>query len=115
MTSGDGAQLVAEGSNGLSRDEMAGMFRRMALVRRMEQELRRLHRERRTRGPIHRRDGQEAAGIGAGLALAVGHALAHQAHGRGSGEAATLFSGCVPACLMTTRQRGRVTRWRCST
>ena len=158
MTSGDGAQLPAGASNGPSLDEMAGMLGRMVLVRRLEEELGRLHREGRTRGPIHRCDGQEAAGIaataalrpgdtatsthrghahyigkgldprrviaeifgratgygggraghmliadaghgmlggnaiiGAGLAIAVGHALAHQAHGKG--DVAMCFFG----------------------
>jgi len=154
----DGAQHAAAAGNRPSLDEMAGMFGRMVLVRRMEEELGRLHREGRTRGPIHRCDGQEAAGIGAtavlrpsdtvtsthrghahyigkgldprrviaeifgratgygggraghmliadaghgmlggnaiigaGLAIAVGHALAHQAHGKG--DVAMCFFG----------------------
>ena len=154
----DRIQLSPETSNRPSLDEMAEMFRRMVLVRRLEEELGRLHRDGRTRGPIHRCDGQEAAGvgatavlrpldtitsthrghahyigkgldprrviaeifgratgygggraghmliadaangvlggnaiIGAGTALAVGHALAHQAHGRG--DVAMCFLG----------------------
>lgn len=45
------------------------MYRRMVLVRRLEEELGRLHKEGRTRGPIHRCDGQEAVGVGATAAL----------------------------------------------
>lgn len=45
------------------------MFRRMVLVRRLEEALGRLHREGRTRGPIHRCDGQEAVGIAATAVL----------------------------------------------
>jgi pyruvate dehydrogenase E1 component alpha subunit len=49
--------------------ELREAYRRMVLVRRLEEELGRLHREGRTRGPIHRCDGQEAVGIGATAAL----------------------------------------------
>jgi len=49
--------------------ELREMYRRMVLVRRLEEELGRLHAEGRTRGPIHRCDGQEAVGIGATAAL----------------------------------------------
>lgn len=49
--------------------ELREMYRRMVLVRRLEEELGRLHKEGRTRGPIHRCDGQEAVGIGATAAL----------------------------------------------
>jgi acetoin:2,6-dichlorophenolindophenol oxidoreductase subunit alpha len=52
-----------------SSDEMARMFHRMVLVRRLEEALGRLHREGRTRGPIHRCDGQEATGVGATAVL----------------------------------------------
>lgn len=154
----DGVEELHAGSNQPSLALMVEMFRRMVLVRRMEEALGRLHREGRTRGPIHRCDGQEAVGvgatamlratdtvtsthrghahyigkgldprrvlaeifgrstgygqgraghmlvadaahgvlggnaiIGAGLAIAVGHALAHEAHGRG--DVAVCFFG----------------------
>jgi pyruvate dehydrogenase E1 component alpha subunit len=41
------------------------MHRRMIVVRRMEEKLGELHKQGKTRGPIHRCDGQEAVGIGA--------------------------------------------------
>lgn len=45
------------------------MHRRMILVRRLEEALGDLHKAGKTRGPIHRCDGQEAVGIGATAAL----------------------------------------------
>ena len=50
-------------------DEMLLMYRRMVLVRGLEERLGALHREGRTRGPIHRCDGQEAVGVGATFLL----------------------------------------------
>jgi acetoin:2,6-dichlorophenolindophenol oxidoreductase subunit alpha len=41
------------------------MYRRIVLVRRLEEGLGVLHKQGKTRGPIHRCDGQEAVGIGA--------------------------------------------------
>lgn len=52
-----------------SQAELREMYRRMVVVRRLEEELGRLHKEGRTRGPIHRCDGQEAVGVGATAAL----------------------------------------------
>ncbi len=45
------------------------MHRRMLLVRHLEEALGELHKAGKTRGPIHRCDGQEAVGIGATAAL----------------------------------------------
>src|SRR5690606_1412372 len=45
------------------------MYRRMVLTRRLEEQLGSLHKQDKTRGPIHRCDAQEAVGIGAGAAL----------------------------------------------
>lgn len=45
------------------------MWRRMIVARRIEEVLGRLHKAGKTRGPIHRCDGQEAVGIGAAAAL----------------------------------------------
>ncbi len=45
------------------------MHRRMILTRRLEESLGELHKAGKTRGPIHRCDGQEAIGIGATAAL----------------------------------------------
>jgi pyruvate dehydrogenase E1 component alpha subunit len=50
-------------------DAYLEMYRRMVLVRRMEEKLGELHKAGKTRGPIHRCDGQEAVGIGAAAAL----------------------------------------------
>jgi acetoin:2,6-dichlorophenolindophenol oxidoreductase subunit alpha len=51
--------------NAPSLDEIAELYRRMKVVRLLEEAIGRLHKEGRTRGPIHRCDGQEAVGIGA--------------------------------------------------
>ena len=45
------------------------MYRKMIVVRRLEEGLGRLHKEGKTRGPIHRCDGQEAIGIAATAVL----------------------------------------------
>jgi pyruvate dehydrogenase E1 component alpha subunit len=45
------------------------MHRRMVLTRLLEERLGVLHKAGRTRGPIHRCDGQEAVGVGAAMAL----------------------------------------------
>lgn len=52
-----------------SPDAHLEMFRRMCLVRELEEELGRQHKQGRTRGPIHRCDGQEAVGVGVTAAL----------------------------------------------
>lgn len=51
--------------NSPSIDEQIEMYRRMIVVRRLEEGLGALHKEGRTRGPIHRCDGQEAVGVAA--------------------------------------------------
>lgn len=51
--------------NSPSLDEQIEMYRKMILVRRLEEEFGALAKEGRTRGPIHRCDGQEAVGVGA--------------------------------------------------
>jgi acetoin:2,6-dichlorophenolindophenol oxidoreductase subunit alpha len=52
-----------------SVDEHLEIYRKMLLVRHLEQGLGALHKEGRTRGPIHRCDGQEAVGVGVTAAL----------------------------------------------
>lgn len=51
--------------NSPSIAEQVEMYRKMIVVRRLEEGLGALHKEGRTRGPIHRCDGQEAVGVGA--------------------------------------------------
>lgn len=51
--------------NSPSIDEQVEMYRKMHVVRQLEEQLGALHKEGRTRGPIHRCDGQEAVGVGA--------------------------------------------------
>lgn len=48
-----------------SIDEQLEMYRKMIIVRRLEEGLGALHKEGKTRGPIHRCDGQEAVGVAA--------------------------------------------------
>ena len=48
-----------------SLDDQVEMYRKMIVVRRLEEGLGVLHKEGKTRGPIHRCDGQEAVGVGA--------------------------------------------------
>ncbi len=57
--------------NSPSLDEQVEMYRRMVAVRQMEEVLGRLHKEGKTRGPIHRCDGQEAVGVGATAMLSA--------------------------------------------
>lgn len=55
----------AQTKNTPSPDDHLEMYRKMVAVRRMEEKLGELHKLGRTRGPIHRCDGQEAVGVGA--------------------------------------------------
>lgn len=68
--------------NSPSPEEHLEMFRRMALVRELEEELGRRHKRGETRGPIHRCDGQEAVGIGVTAALETGDKVTttHRGH-----------------------------------
>jgi acetoin:2,6-dichlorophenolindophenol oxidoreductase subunit alpha len=52
-------------TNRPSTDEHVEMYRKMLLVRAIEEQLGALHKQGKTRGPIHRCDGQEAVGVGA--------------------------------------------------
>lgn len=58
------------------------IYRRMLLVRHLEESLGALHKEGRTRGPIHRCDGQEAVGVAATAALELGDKVTttHRGH-----------------------------------
>ncbi|QPC42910.1 thiamine pyrophosphate-dependent dehydrogenase E1 component subunit alpha [Kaustia mangrovi] len=56
--------------NAPSVDDQLEMFRKMVVVRHMEETLGELHKAGKTRGPIHRCDGQEAVGVGATAMLA---------------------------------------------
>ncbi len=51
--------------NSPSLDDQLEMYRKMVLVRQLEESLGELHKQGKTRGPIHRCDGQEAVGVGA--------------------------------------------------
>lgn len=48
-----------------SVEELLEIYRKMVVVRRIEEKLGDLHKEGKTRGPLHRCDGQEAVGVGA--------------------------------------------------
>ncbi|MEE4118920.1 MAG: thiamine pyrophosphate-dependent dehydrogenase E1 component subunit alpha [Paracoccaceae bacterium] len=57
-------------ANTPSDEDMLEMHRRMVLTRHLEEKLGEMHKAGRTRGPIHRCDGQEAVGVGATAAMA---------------------------------------------
>ncbi|ODN71225.1 thiamine pyrophosphate-dependent dehydrogenase E1 component subunit alpha [Methylobrevis pamukkalensis] len=52
-------------ANAPSIEEHLEIFRKMVVVRRLEEALREMHRQGKTRGPIHCCDGQEAVGVAA--------------------------------------------------
>jgi TPP-dependent pyruvate/acetoin dehydrogenase alpha subunit len=64
-----GIRLEAAVKNTPSVEDHLEIYRKMLLVRRLEEGLGALHKQGRTRGPIHRCDGQEAVGVGATAAL----------------------------------------------
>lgn len=68
--------------NSPSIEEKIEMYRKMIVVRRLEELLGELHKEGKTRGPIHRCDGQEAVGIGATAMLEADDLIAstHRGH-----------------------------------
>lgn len=65
-----------------SIDEHLEMHRRMAITRRLEERLGELQKAGKTRGPIHRCDGQEAVGVGATAMLTASDTIAstHRGH-----------------------------------
>lgn len=56
-------------TNSPSLETRLEMHRRMVMTRQLEERLGEMHKAGKTRGPIHRCDGQEAVGVGAALAL----------------------------------------------
>lgn len=68
--------------NSPTSDEQIEMLRRMIAVRHLEERLGELHKAGKTRGPIHRCDGQEAVGIGATAMLDASDLLTstHRGH-----------------------------------
>lgn len=68
--------------NAPSPEEHLEIYRRMLLVRHLEEGLGALHKEGKTRGPIHRCDGQEAVGVAATAVLERGDKVAttHRGH-----------------------------------
>ncbi|MDR6434229.1 thiamine pyrophosphate-dependent dehydrogenase E1 component subunit alpha [Brucella pseudogrignonensis] len=65
-----------------STEEHLEIYRKMLLVRYLEEGLGALHKEGRTRGPIHRCDGQEAVGVAATATLEINDKVAttHRGH-----------------------------------
>jgi len=65
-----------------SVEEHLEIYRKMLMVRHLEEGLGALHKEGRTRGPIHRCDGQEAVGIAATAVLEAGDKVTttHRGH-----------------------------------
>lgn len=76
-----------------SLDDQIEMYRRMILVRRLEERLGALSKEGRTRGPIHRCDGQEAVGIGATAMLTDADYLTstHRGHAHYIGKGVDVY------------------------
>ncbi len=68
--------------NAPSTDECVEMYRKMIVVRSLEEKLGELHKAGKTRGPIHRCDGQEAVGVGATAMLTATDYVAstHRGH-----------------------------------
>jgi len=60
---------VTTSTNRPSAEELQEIYRRMVTTRRLEEALGRLHKAGKTRGPIHRCDGQEAVGVAACAAM----------------------------------------------
>ena len=90
-----------------STEDHVEMYRKMILVRRLEEGLGRLHKEGKTRGPIHRCDGQEAIGIAATAMLETGDYVTatHRGHavyiGKGLGVhpvIAEIFGRATGSC-----------------
>ena len=77
-------------------DEQIEMHGRMVAVRHLEERLGELHKAGKTRGPIHRCDGQEAVGIGATAVLRRQDKLAstHRGHGH------SIAKGCDVDAMM---------------
>ncbi len=75
-------QLEAAVKNSPSVEEHLEIYRKMLLVRHLEEGLGALHKQGQTRGPIHRCDGQEAVGIAATAVLEAGDKVAttHRGH-----------------------------------
>lgn len=79
-------------ANRPSPDELLEVLRRMCVVRALEEALGRLHKQGKTRGPIHRCDGQEAAGVAATMALAPADVVTttHRGHAHYVGKGVPL-------------------------
>ncbi len=80
--------------NSPSTEEHVEMYRKMIIVRRLEEGLGRLHKEGKTRGPIHRCDGQEAIGIAATAVLSPGDkaTTTHRGHAHYIGKGLDVHS-----------------------
>lgn len=74
-------------------DEQLEMLRRMVAVRHLEERLGELHKAGKTRGPIHRCDGQEAVGVGATAMLDDADLLTstHRGHAHYVGKGVGLY------------------------
>ena len=75
-----------------STEEHLEIYRRMLLVRHLEEGLGALHKEGRTRGPIHRCDGQEAVGVASTAVLEAEDKVAttHRGHAVYIGKGMTM-------------------------
>ncbi len=91
-------------ANRPSLDELLEVLRRMCVVRELEEALGRLHKAGKTRGPIHRCDGQEAAGVAATMALAPADVVTttHRGHAHYVGKG-------VPLAPLVAEIQGKAT------
>jgi len=80
-------------NNAPSVEDRLKMHRRMILVRRLEETLGDLHKAGKTRGPLHRCDGQEAVGIGATAMLKAGDYVTstHRGHAHYIGKGLDVY------------------------
>ncbi|MBL8696728.1 MAG: thiamine pyrophosphate-dependent dehydrogenase E1 component subunit alpha [Alphaproteobacteria bacterium] len=98
-------------ANAPSIDTIAALYTRMKLVRLLEEAIGILHKEGKTRGPIHRCDGQEAVGIGVTAALEREDVITstHRGHAHyiGKGvDAGALMAEIMGRATGTCRGRG---------
>lgn len=84
--------VAAAKASTIDREKLEDIYLRMNIVRCLEEELGRQHKQGRIRGPVHRCDGQEAAGVAATMALRQDDVITstHRGHAHYVGKGADL-------------------------